>query len=298
MKTEKVSWRGTPGVGDFMWALSCCHNYALEENIQVELEMHWEHDEDYYHHFEDPETIIERMDYIHNFYHDKDRVKVIHVFNSNGRYSDWKFDDDVVLEPDGTKRISATKNKSQKNRFWFESGKYSDEQGGNIPNNNWLFRGDSELTRVDNRMVIWRPFFNAETPRTWKRIFTNSDWELTIEKFKKLGFHVHEITYRTPVREAMYLIRTSRLVLCYDGMWHYIAKLSAAPMGVISSEGVTTYHTPNALKMKETIPYEKINVWWYIDNPRELLGITKRKSLEYKQNIIQTINSGITDGND
>ena len=77
---EYVSWRGTPGVGDFMWALNCVHNYCYTQNKQVTLEFHWEHDEHHLHHFEDPETIIERLEYMHNFYHRKDDVQVKHVY--------------------------------------------------------------------------------------------------------------------------------------------------------------------------------------------------------------------------
>ena len=79
MKREKVSWRGTPGVGDFMWALNSCYAYAIRDNVYVDLEMHWEHGEDYYHHFEDPETIIERMEYIPNRFN-----KILRAFTISG----------------------------------------------------------------------------------------------------------------------------------------------------------------------------------------------------------------------
>ena len=42
--SELVTWRGTPGVGDFMWALNACHRYAADHDIiKVNLEIHWEH---------------------------------------------------------------------------------------------------------------------------------------------------------------------------------------------------------------------------------------------------------------
>jgi len=278
---EKVTWRGTPGVGDFMWALNCVHLHAFETKTRVNLEMHWEHDEDYLHHFEDPETIIERMDYIHNFYHRQDDVVISHVFNSNGRYTDWKFEDDVIDAEDGNRQILAIQGR-HKNRFEFESGRYLDEKGSDAPKNDWLFRQDAFRSTDKNSIVIWRPTFNAEIPRTWKRILTNQQWDDIIKKLRRQGINITELTYRTPIREAMYHISRCRLVLCYDGMWHYIAKNFAKPLAVISGEKVTKYHTPHALRIS---PLEEsdLNIRFWMGNIPELLGHPKKKSQKYME---------------
>tara|TARA_B110000977_G_C10938913_1_gene440066 strand:- start:76 stop:960 length:885 start_codon:yes stop_codon:yes gene_type:complete len=282
--SELVTWRGTPGVGDFMWALNSCHRYAADHDIKkINLELHWEHDEDHLHHFEDPETIIERCNYIHNFYHQQERVEIHHIFNAQGRYKHWKFNDDVVLETNGEKRIAAINSHGEKARFLFESGVYTDNVGGMVPNNDWIFREDAFKEYDPNRIVFWRPTWNAEKPRTWKRIFDNDDWDKLIEHFESKGFKMHELSYRTPVSEAMHLISTSRMVICYDGIWHYIAKNFARPLAVISAEGVTKYHTPNALRLNPETTFEEQNVWWWIDRMEELLHQTKRKSVEYEE---------------
>ena len=260
MKTEKVSWRGTPGVGDFMWALNSCYSHAIRTNVSVELEMHWEHGEDYYHHFEDPETIIERMAYIHNFYPNKDRVRVTHVYNSTGRYTDWKYADDVVLEEDGNRRVSARSGNQPKNRYWFESGAYDDLDGTPVPENNCIFRQSAFQETGNKRIVVWTPMQNAEAPRTWKRLFTYTDWRMLINELKDMGFEVHELTYRTPIREAMYLISTCRMGICYDGMGPYVAKNFARPMADSSTEGGTVYHTPHDIGAHPLCTYD-VNVW-------------------------------------
>mgnify|MGYP000184189611 FL=1 len=284
LTSELITWRGTPGVGDFMWALNSAHKHVADNNLdKVNLEFHWEHGEDYYHHFEDPETIIERLEYIHNFYHQKEKVMVHHIFNSTGRYTDWKYDDDVVLETNGERRVAAIQR--DKARFFFESGAYSDEEGGDIPDNEWLFRKDAFQKTVDNRIVFWRPTWNAEKPRTWKRLFTQSDWDTAIQLLRDKGFECHEISYRTPVSEAMYLISTSRLVLCYDGIWHYIAKNFQRPLAVISSEGVTKYHTPHALRLRTEISYADKSVWWWLEHIEVLLGHTKRKAVNFEKRV-------------
>ena len=281
--SELVTWRGTPGVGDFMWALNSCHRYAADHNVRkINLELHWEHGEDYLHHFEDPETIIERCNYIHNFYHQQDRVEIHHIFNANGRYRDWKYADDVVNE-NGVNRVKAIN--KPKNRFWFQSGVYDDKTGSTAPNNDWIFRKDAFQDYAPNRIVFWRPTWNAEKPRTWKRLFENHDWDHMIEQYTSMGYDMHEISYRTPASEAMYLISTARMIICYDGIWHYVAKNFARPMAVVSGEGVTKYHTPNALRIspdRNTVNDGR-HAWWWLDNRKQLFSITKRKSVDYEQ---------------
>lgn len=285
--SELVTWRGTPGVGDFMWALNACHKYAADHNIRkINLELHWEHGEDYLHHFEDPETIIERCDYIHNFYHQQERVEIHHIFNANGRYRDWKYADDVVNE-NGVNRVKAVNAHAQKNRFWFQSGYYNDDRGSPAPNNDWIFRQDAFQEYDPKRIVFWRPTWNAEKPRTWKRLFENDDWEQLIIHFKAMGFDMHELSYRTPASEAMYLISTARMVICYDGIWHYVAKNFARPLAVISGEGVTKYHTPNALRLNPETHYDDRNVWWWIEHTSDLLGHTKNKAVDYENRMKQ-----------
>ena len=285
--SELVTWRGTPGVGDFMWALNSCHRYAADHNVRkINLELHWEHGEDYLHHFEDPETIIERCNYIHNFYHQQDRVEIHHIFNADGRYRDWKYADDVVNE-NGVNRVKAVNAHGQKNRFWFQSGFYNDDRGSPAPNNDWIFRQDAFQEYNPKRIVYWRPTWNAEKPRTWKRLFDNNDWEQLIIHFKAMGFEMHELSYRTPASEAMYLISTARMVICYDGIWHYVAKNFARPLAVISGEGVTKYHTPNALRLNPESHYDDRNVWWWIEHTSDLLGHTKNKAVDYENRMKQ-----------
>ena len=59
MEEVKIEWRGTWGVGDFMMALNCAHRHSWNTGNVINLEMHWAHDRDHLHHFEEEETIIE-----------------------------------------------------------------------------------------------------------------------------------------------------------------------------------------------------------------------------------------------
>jgi hypothetical protein len=278
---ELVTWRGTPGVGDFMWALNCVHLHAYRNNTKVKLQMHWDHGPDHLHHFEDPETIIERMDYIHNFYHRKDDVVIDHLFYAEGRYSDWTYKDDLSYE-DGIVRVKVPdSDRDSKKRFWFESGAWSDERGSPAPDNDWLFRQDAFRQIDPKKIVIWTPTQNAEVPRPWKRKLTDYDWRVIIKKLRQAGLNVIELGYRTPVREAMYHISTCRQVICYDGMWHYVAKNFARPMMVISKEGVTKYHTDYAVRVNPDYDGET-NIWWWMDNLNQALGHTKKKAMAFE----------------
>ena len=73
---ERIQWRGTWGVGDSMRGLNTAHQYAYDTNQEVNLEIHWSHGEDYLTHPDDPETIVERTDWIHTRYHQQERVTV------------------------------------------------------------------------------------------------------------------------------------------------------------------------------------------------------------------------------
>ena len=288
---ELVTWRGTPGVGDFMWALNSAHNYCYNYNTKVNLEFHWEHDENHLHHFEDPETIIERLNYIHNFYHRKDDVKVTHVYNADSRYSkSWKWSDDLVKENDGSIRIAAIQ-RANKTRFWFESGVYSDEKGGKAPKSDWPFREDILNRKIDSRkVVIWTPVFNAEKPRTWKRLLTSDQWRDTISLLRKAGLNIIEVDYRTPVSEVLYHISTCRQIVCYDGMWHYIGRNCATPMVVISPEGITRYHTPQCIRTTNSSDDER-NIAMWLRNIPEMLGESKKRAVNYEQSLRNFIES-------
>jgi hypothetical protein len=270
MKTVDVTWRGTWGVGDFMMALNVCHLHAWKTNCKINLEMHWEHGEDHLHHFEEEETIIERMTRIHNFYHDKDRVTVTHLFNqTSGRYyyTDWQ-----------------KRHKKNKNRFTFSDNSWSDKPGSALADNRWMFREDClDHPMYDRKkVVIWRPLYNAEEPRTWKRLLTNDAWESIILRLSEAGMNITELTYRTPVSEAMFHIATCRQIVCYDGMWHYIGRNFMKPMIVVSEEGITTYHTPDAIKLSHN-PKKKNSIKQFWHDLSGLLGRSKRKSREQRE---------------
>ena len=227
---EKIRWRGTHGVGDFMQALNVCHRYSFDYNKSpVNLEMHWEHGPEFLYHPKDPETVIERMRKIHEMYHENNRVVVTHVFDSKEFY---------YAPEDSELKV--------KRRFEFDSERYD---GTGSPPNDWCFHPHEHIA-PQKKIVIWTPHYNREQPRRWKRWLTSDDWYGIIELLRWKGWILQELTYRTPIMEAYKHIQECRFIVSYDGMWHYMGRNFSKPHLIPSKEGVTTYNTPNAVKLK------------------------------------------------
>lgn len=216
-----IEWKGTPGVGDYMMGLNIAHNYSFKNNTSVDFLIHWYHDKDYVHHFEDPETIVDRLEFSHNFYKDQDRVKVYHQYDSPDTELWVKRYRGIEYSPLATNRI-----------------------------NSWVHRPTSFLPTNNRKIVMWRPAFNAEIPRAWKNIVDNYTWDYIIKLMATVyDYDIVELSYRTPISEVYYHISTCDFVVCYDGMWHYVAKNFMKPMIVFSDNVVTQFHTPNAIML-------------------------------------------------
>lgn len=224
-KSLKLKFKGTVGVGDFMHGLNVAYCRSYYMGAPVTLDFHWYHDEDYLYHFEDPETIIERFEYIHNFYNKTDvEVKVNHIFNS----------DNMSLYA---------------NRFEGYSRIRKGGKRDSLKWNDWMFRKLPVATQP-GKIVMWNPLSNAEEPRPFKRTFDREDWNKVISIIEMQGYTVTEIDYRTPISEVMYHIATCECTLSYEGMWHYVAKNMMKPMIVLTKDNITKYHTPHALIYK------------------------------------------------
>lgn len=226
---NRILAKMTPGMGDLMCAMNVAHMRSLYLQDRVHLELHWYHDKDFLYHFEDPETIIERFEYINNFYFKKFvEVDITHVFNSTdmklhfNRYENFT-----------RKRVDIDAGKREKFRY-----------------NDWLFRTDIDKTPVPGKVVLWTPVWNAQDPRRFKIPFPKEKWDEVKDIITIQGYDIVEIDYRTPISEVLYHIRTCEVCLCYEGMWHYIARNMCKPMIVLTKDNITNYHTPDALIYK------------------------------------------------
>ena len=273
--TLSVDWKGTPGVGDILFGMNAVHmltNLAREKRDipQMTMNVHWDHSRDYLYHFEDPETIIERADYLHNFYHDKDAVKVVHHFNS--------FDKELwSIRHRGFQRGVSKKVKEKDGPWAVLDG---------IPN--WKFRKDLDTTAIPNKVCFWRPFSNAETPYGWKMAFKEKDWDRIIRILEDRGFEMVELTYRTPVREVLYHIRTCRFCIFYDGMWQYIAKNCMKPVITLGNSGITLVHSPQGVWFPKPNDPER-DIWDYLSKMPRILEHLDSRLERYKTKLMKVI---------
>ena len=218
-----IEWKGTPGIGDAMYGLNIAHMRAFVNQKPTTLVIHWYHSQDYLYHFEDPETIIERIEYLHSRYLWPSMVNLEHVFNSS--------DKQLYVQ-------------RYRNVF-----RYNGEPLARY----WSFDTKFFTTPKLNKIVIWRPSFNADHPRFFKLPLISYEWLSIINDLKNLDFEVVEIDYRTPVSEVFYHIRTAEFLLSYEGMWHYVGKNFFKPHMVLSDDPITKWHTPfSVIKNQKT----------------------------------------------
>ena len=260
---KQFKWRGTWGVGDVCMALNVVHNYSYTHDVLVELEMHWNHDEDYKVHECDPETIVERMSWLHKQYYQNDRVKVSHVFNT----SLFKYD------------IPYTQDYQSKTRWIFPDNRPNVDIG---PYRDWVYKELPEPTFNKDFAVIWTPRHNSEPPKSWKRELSEADWNHVATELDKLS-HVTELTYRTPVAEAFRLIKDADYIISYEGMWHGIARNFAKAIAIAvrgeSNQQVTFSNTPQ-VKLLSNRP--KFLEWFNSDLPTRITGVQDRAKEYYK----------------
>lgn len=225
-----IAAKMTPGMGDLMNAMNVAHMRSLYLQDTVRLELNWYHDKDFLYHFEDPETIFERFEYVNNFYVKKFvDVEINHVFNSKNT----KLHFDRFENYNRGYKVEASTPKRKKFRY-----------------NDWCFRTDIDTTPVPGKLVLWTPVWNAQDPRPFKIPFTKDKWDQVKDILTIQGYNIVEIDYRTPISEVFYHIRTCEVCLCYEGMWHYVARNMFKPMIVLTKDNITNYHTPDALIYK------------------------------------------------
>ena len=119
---------------------------------------------------------------------------------------------------------------------------------------------------------------NSEPPKVWKRQLTKADWSHVITELDKLS-HVTELTYRTPVAEAIRLIKDADYIISYEGMWHGIARNFAKAIAIQSPESVTLKNTPQ-VKLLSSRP--KFLEWFNSDLPTRITGVQDRAKEYYK----------------
>ena len=223
---NRLSFFGKYGIGDACWALNIAHNTAKTLSEKITVDYYWTWDRSFLYSYDDNENIIDQVDYIKNFYYQSELVELVHHYNTNKkRESLIDKGGRLLFGPDPIFRKTRQSN-------W------------------WKFNPELKLNKVKGKVVVWRSKFNSDNlPDKRKEVINDVQWDYIIELLKRSGCSVVELSYRTPVREAMYHINTCASCIGYAGMWYYFANNWQKPCIIISNRPVTKIHNPSCLEI-------------------------------------------------
>lgn len=188
--TFDIQWKSGFGYGDFATGLGYAHNAAIKFSTDVKITFHWDHDNDYIHDPNDPETIIERFWSVYNDIKQSDDVNVQIKTNSE---IDYRF-------------VNNLHDYLSLHGIW-ESYYPSNDKG---------------------YILIWTSRYNTYFPGYHKDPIYH-EWDELVEYLELNGYQVIEITYRTPVQKVLDLIRNCHMGIGYDGMVHQLFKFHRKP---------------------------------------------------------------------
>lgn len=226
---DYIRWKGTVGIGDSMYGLNIAYMRSFVNQKPTTIDIHYFFPKDDIYHYEDPEPLIERVEYLRSRFLWKDIVKVNYIFNS-----------------EDTKLYQHKYYNVKRHRF-SELYRY------------WSFDPTLNTTPKYGKIVLWRPTNNLRQQLSgYKMPLLESQWQKLIDILGYFGYDVVEIDYRTPISEVVYHIRTCECCISYEGMWHYVSKNFFKPHIVFSSSNITKWHTPAAIRIDdEKLDFDK-----------------------------------------
>jgi hypothetical protein len=187
-----VKWSTGIGYGDFVTGLGYAHTSAIKYQTPVNIEFHWKHSQDHLFSANDPETIVDRCNYIHSIMRLLSQVSVSHVFNSD---PDWRF-------------YNQLDEFNPLHGLWYSTIKPKTEK---------------------KHVAIWTTDFNVSFPGKFKDP-VNKKWNDIRHKLS--DYVLEEITYRTPVKEAIEIVNRCEFGIGYDGLAHQLFKFMWKPLFV------------------------------------------------------------------
>jgi hypothetical protein len=253
---DTIRWKTTVGIGDSMYGLNIAYMRAFVNQKPTKFQLHFFHPKDYIHHYEDPESVVERVEYIRDRYMWKDIVDVEYVYDSK----------DYALYKKFYEGVTRRKN-SEMYRYW-------------------ALDPTINTAPTYNKIVLWRPTSNlSQQVANDKMLLLDWEWDRLIDRMKDFGYNVVELDYRTPIRDALHHIRTCECCISYEGMWHYVSKNLFKPHIVLGTSSISTWHTPAAIVTKDG---------FYIDRDLKKIEYTieaaTEKAENYKKVFFQFVN--------
>jgi hypothetical protein len=216
----RIEWRSKEGYGDFITGLGYAHSSVIKYNRPVHINFHWPNSKDHLLSSADKEPIYTRFNHILSWFRPVNNLTITHKFNSIPKY-----------------------------RFINELEEFNPLHGLWYPNR--------QLTTESNLVVFWSSKHNLEFPGYHKDPLYDH-WDIVVDQLKELGYNVVEVTYRTPIKEAMNLISRCEFGVGYEGMIHQLYKFMWKPL-VVASQRVSLSRLLCAQAAIITEPKQLIN---------------------------------------
>ena len=191
--TLNVKWRTGVGYGDFVTGLGYAHSATIKYRVPVSIEFYWNHSRDFLFSHNDPESIVDRCDYIYSIMRYSPMVEVKHKFNTKADF-----------------------------RFYNQLDEFNPLHG--------LWYTDLPMLTKPKHIAIWTTENNVEFPGILKDP-AYRHWNEIREKFN--DYVIEEITYRTPVKTAIEIIQRCEFGIGYDGLAHQLFKFMWKPLFVL-----------------------------------------------------------------
>lgn len=241
-----VEWATGIGYGDFVTGLGYAHTSSLKYQIPVNLNFHWFHSKDYLYDKKDPETIVERCNYVQSVLRPLSTVSVTHTYNSNFTY-----------------------------RFINQLDEFNPMHGL------WYSTLKGEESRS---VVLWTTKHNKEFPGVSKDPAYKM-WDKIVERLELYNYNVKEVTYRTPIKEKIELIRTCAFGIGYDGLAHQLFKFMWKPLIVFCQRTwLNNILVPQAILEKDPQRFLNKSLNQYLDEARAKVQKIKIDHTNYINN--------------
>lgn len=238
----EVKWGTGIGYGDFVTGLGYAHTSAIKYQTPVHIEFHWNHSKDYLFSPLDPETIVQRYEYIYSIMRHLPQVSVSNIFNSNNDF-----------------------------RFYNQLDEFNPMHG--------LWYTDIPDKTKKRHVAIWTTDFNISFPGIYKDP-VNKRWNDIRAKLS--DYVLEEITYRTPVKEAIEIINRCEFGIGYDGLAHQLFKFMWKPLFVFCErKRLNNVLIPQAILLSHADEFIGRNIDNMLVQARAKVDQVKKAHLEY-----------------
>ena len=191
-----IQWRANEGLGDFISGLCYAHSSVIKYQRPVRITFHWPNAENFLYSKDDTESIYDRFQHVLSYMRPVDNLTIDHIFESRPKF----------------RFINNLEEFNPMHGLWYPK----------------------ELVTVEKGLVVlWTSRYNTKFVG-YEKDPAHNVWDKVTNRLVSCGYHVAEVTYRTPISEMMDLIRRCEFGIGYQGMAMQLYKFMWKPLVVIS----------------------------------------------------------------